>query len=207
MFRDVPVSLTLAGMIPPRLAGLVGPGTDVALLTDLFLRADKQLFLVGGSVRDAFMGRTDASPDLDFTTDARPEEIKEIIDEFGAVYPIGESFGTIAVHRNDTDYEITTFRKEIYRDKSRKPKVSFSDNIEEDLGRRDFTVNAMALRLGDTPELIDPYGGLGDLATNRLRTPIGPEASFSDDPLRMLRLFRFMSTIEFLPSCSQTIDQ
>jgi poly(A) polymerase len=187
-------------MIPPRLAGLVGPGTDAALLADLFLKADKQLFLVGGSVRDAFMGRTDASPDLDFTTDAHPEEIKEIVDSFGAVYTIGESFGTIAVHRNHTDYEITTFRREIYRDKSRKPEVSFSDNIEEDLGRRDFTVNAMALRLGEDPELIDPYGGLGDLATGTLRTPIGPKISFSDDPLRMLRLFRFMATIKFSPT-------
>ncbi len=187
-------------MIPPRLQGLVGPGTDVALLSSLFHQSNKQLFLVGGSVRDAFMGRSDESTDLDFTTDAHPEEIKGIVGGFGAVYPIGEAYGTIAVHRNDIDFEITTFRKEIYRGGSRKPEVSFSDNVEEDLGRRDFAVNAMALRLGADPEVIDPHGGLTDLAAGVLRTPLGPEISFSDDPLRMLRLFRFMSTLGFEPA-------
>ena len=191
-------------MIPPRLQGLVGPGTDTALLTSLFHKSNKQLFLVGGSVRDAFMGRqvvdSKSKQDLDFTTDALPEQIKEIVDGFGAVYSIGEAFGTIAVHRNETDFEITTFRKEIYRGESRKPEVTFSDNVEEDLGRRDFAVNAMALRLGSEPELVDPYGGLADLASGVLRTPLGPEISFSDDPLRMLRLFRFMSTLGFNPA-------
>ena len=139
------------------------------------------------------------SPDLDFTTDARPEQIKRVVSGWAdAVYTMGEGFGTIGARKGDATFEITTFRAEVYREESRKPHVTFSDDIEEDLSRRDFTVNAMALRIPDA-EPIDPHGGMIDLAKQVLRTPLDPHISFSDDPLRMLRLFRFQATLGFTP--------
>lgn len=148
-------------------------------------------------MRDAFLDR--ASEDLDFATDARPEEIERIVRGWAdAVYTVGKAFGTIAARKDGRTYEITTFRYEIYRDDSRKPVVKFSDRIEDDLARRDFTVNAVALRLPDA-EIVDPYGGLVDLAAGKLRTPLDPHVSFSDDPLRMLRLYRFQATLGFTP--------
>lgn len=184
-------------MIPDRLRWLVEPGSAPVQLGERFGAAGRQLFLVGGSVRDAFLGRT--SPDLDFTTDARPDEIKRLVAEWGdAVFTMGEAFGTIGVRKDDITYEITTFRSEVYREDSRKPHVAYSDRVEEDLSRRDFTVNAMALRIPDA-ELVDPYGGMLDLARQVLRTPLDPHIAFSDDPLRMLRLFRFQATLEFEP--------
>ncbi len=160
------------------------------------------LYLVGGSVRDALLGR--AVSDLDFTTDARPDEIERIGSEWASsIFTAGKEFGTIGLVRDGQTYEVTTFRSEMYRDDSRNPVVSFSNSLEEDLSRRDFTVNAMALRIppddAEDPEMIDPHGGLTDLTGRLLRTPQDPEVLFSDDPLRMLRLFRFMSTLEFDP--------
>ncbi len=182
-------------MIPPRLAPLLDPGEMPSRLAVLFAEAGFELYLVGGSVRDLLLGRQAA--DYDFATDARPEDIKKVIAGVAdAVYDVGESFGTIGFRRSRHTYEVTTYRSEAYRGDSRKPLVAFSDDIAEDLSRRDFTVNAMALRLPD-PVMVDPFGGLTDLAEHVLRTPLSPEISFGDDPLRMLRLFRFMSQLGF----------
>lgn len=166
-------------------------------LARLFAEAGHRLYLVGGSMRDALLDRPHF--DLDFTTDARPDQIKGIVTNWAnSVFTVGEAFGTIGVVRGGHTYEITTFRSEVYRTDSRKPQVSFSDDVETDLSRRDFTVNSIALGLPDA-EIVDPYGGLGDLSAGVLRTPLSPEISFSDDPLRMLRLFRFMATLAFEP--------
>ena len=155
---------------------------------------------MGGSVRDALLDR--ASPDLDFATDASPDAIRGIVGDWADdLYLAGQRFGTIGAIKDGEIYEITTFRSEIYERDSRKPIVTFSDHIEADLARRDFTVNAMAIKLpgvgGDTPEMVDPFGGLNDLAGRLLRCPTDAETSFGDDPLRMLRLFRFVSTLGF----------
>jgi len=182
-------------MTPSRLRWLVEPGSPTAELASLFASAGHSLYLVGGSVRDAFLDR--AHEDLDFTTDARPTEIRDRVSSWAdAVYRVGEAFGTIGVRKGELLAEITTFRSEIYRDDTRKPDVTFSSDIESDLSRRDFTVNAIALRLPDL-EAVDPFEGLVDLADGLLRTPLDPEISFSDDPLRMLRLFRFQASLDF----------
>jgi poly(A) polymerase len=193
-------------MIPDRLRSVLSD--DVVSLSRLFHDRGYDLYLVGGSVRDALLGKpiTDEDPsDLDFTTDARPDEILDITEPWAhSSYLAGKDFGTIGLVRSGERYEITTFRSEVYRDDSRKPVVAFSDDIIEDLSRRDFTVNSMALKVpsspGDLPEMIDPFDGLVDLVAKKLRTPAGPEVSFGDDPLRMLRLFRFMSTLGFEPT-------
>ncbi len=182
-------------MTPNRLSWLVEPGSPSRELADLFASAGYQFYLVGGSVRDTFLDR--AHQDLDFATDAEPTAIRSIVGRWAeAVYRVGEVFGTIGVHKRGLRAEITTFRSEIYRDASRKPSVTFSTKIEEDLSRRDFTINAIALLLPDL-EAVDPYGGLSDLQLGRLDTPLDPEVSFTDDPLRMLRLFRFQATLGF----------
>jgi len=185
-------------MIPDRIRTVMS--ADVCKLSALFAAEGHELYLVGGSVRDALLGRD--GEDLDFTTDARPDDIEHIGDAWAdSSYLVGKAFGTIGLVRNQHTYEITTYRSELYRDDSRKPVVTFGDNLAEDLSRRDFTVNAMAIRVpaapGDEPEMIDPTGGLADLAAKELRTPMDPAVSFGDDPLRMLRLFRFMSTLGF----------
>lgn len=185
-------------MIPPRLAFLVdGPAASLARL---FRAGGHQLFLVGGSVRDAFLERT--HEDLDFATDARPDVVKALLGGWAdAIYTVGEIYGTVAAVHQGRTVEITTFRSEVYRNESRKPHVRYSDDIQTDLSRRDFTVNAVAIRLPEL-ETVDPFGGLADLAQQRLRTPLAPEVSFSDDPLRMLRLYRFQSTLGFTPDAS-----
>jgi poly(A) polymerase len=184
-------------VIPKRLEFLVAPELPPAQLAPLFTAAGYQLFLVGGSVRDAFLGRP--VEDYDFATDARPDRIAEILADWAdAVYTVGATFGTIAAIQDGRTVEVTTFRDEIYRDDSRKPRVTFSDRIEDDLARRDFTINAIALP-PMTIEPVDPFGGLVDLAAKRLRTPVDPAVSFSDDPLRMLRLFRFQAVLGFDP--------
>ncbi len=189
-------------MFPERLRPLVDA---TAGLSDRFRAAGHTLYLVGGSVRDAIVATEsaatgDASPDLDFTTDARPDDIEAIVRGWAdAVWTQGKRFGTIACLREGQKFEITTHRAEAYHPDSRKPEVAFGDSIEHDLSRRDFTVNAMALRLPDL-ELIDPFGGLVDLAERRLRTPLDPEVSFSDDPLRMLRAARFMARLDLEPT-------
>lgn len=184
-------------MIPERLQFLVEPDGVPAQLSTLFEGAGHELYLVGGSVRDAFLGRP--IEDLDFTTDARPEDISRVIGGWAdSVYKVGEAFGTIAAIKDGTSVEITTFRDEVYRNESRKPHVTYSDHVEADLLRRDFTVNSIAVRLPSV-EVVDPYDGLRDLGLQVLRTPMNPEESFSDDPLRMLRLFRFQATLGFTP--------
>lgn len=167
-----------------------------------FQAAGRELYLVGGSVRDALMGQL--GNDLDFTTSARPDEIERLLREVSSsVWTVGKAFGTIGckVTSGDTTWiiEVTTFRADIYRHESRKPDVSFGNSLEEDLIRRDFTVNAMAIRVPET-KFVDPFGGLADLASGTLRTPGAPEDSFSDDPLRMLRAARFTSQLGFRPA-------
>jgi poly(A) polymerase len=185
----------LSRTVPERFRPLVAATTELA---ERFEQAGHALYLVGGSVRDALLapeGATaDVGPrDLDFTTDARPDEIERLVRGWAdAVWTQGKRFGTIGGRRAGLDYEITTHRGEVYRPDSRKPEVTFGDDIALDLSRRDFTVNAMALRLPQMT-LVDPFDGLADLAARRLRTPLDPDTSFGDDPLRMLRAARFVS--------------
>jgi poly(A) polymerase len=155
------------------------------------------LALVGGPVRDAILGRL--GNDLDFTTNAHPLETKKILQSWADnVWDTGIAFGTVAGKRGDTTVEVTTYRTEQYDPESRKPEVEYGDSIHGDLSRRDFTVNSMALELTtEKPEFIDPFNGLQDLAAKVLRTPVRPEDSFSDDPLRMMRAARFASQLEF----------
>jgi poly(A) polymerase len=184
-------------MVPDRFAPVLA---DLAPLAERFQAAGHRLYLVGGTVRDLLIGR-EAQGDIDATTDARPPEIKSILAGWAdAVWTQGERFGTIGARHGAQDYEITTHRAEAYVPDSRKPEVVFADAVEVDLSRRDFTVNAMALELTtDQPALVDPFGGAGDLATHVLRTPLRPEESFSDDPLRMLRAARFLAGHRLAP--------
>lgn len=184
-------------MVPERLRWLTEDGSPTAEVAARFRDAGHALYMVGGSVRDAILGRP--HDDLDFTTDARPDEILRVVEGWAdSTFEVGAAFGTIGVRKGDWHGEITTFRSEVYRSESRKPEVTFSNTIEEDLVRRDFTINAMAISLPGA-ETVDPCGGLADLARKVLRTPDAPERSFSDDPLRMLRLFRFQATLGFEP--------
>jgi poly(A) polymerase len=176
----------------------VGPVTEE--LAARFTAAGHRLYLVGGSVRDALLGR-DVS-DLDFTTDARPDAVQAIVDGWAdAVWDTGIAFGTIGARRRGTTVEITTFRADAYDRVSRNPVVRFGDTIEDDLVRRDFTVNAMAVELtGPERRFVDPHGGLAALAAGVLDTPATPEESFADDPLRMLRAARFVSQLGLAPA-------
>jgi poly(A) polymerase len=162
-----------------------------------FTAAGHELYLVGGPVRDALLGRQTA--DLDFTTDARPEQILPIVAPLGATWTTGITFGTVGVQIGEHRCEITTFRSDSYDPTSRKPQVEFGDTVEGDLVRRDFTVNAMAVALpvDAARPIVDPSGGLDDLGAGVLRTPIEPEQSFADDPLRMLRAARFAAQLAF----------
>ncbi|MGQ0742875.1 MAG: CCA tRNA nucleotidyltransferase [Acidimicrobiales bacterium] len=187
-------------MIPARLGPLLAETADVAAR---FIDAGHRLYLVGGSVRDALLGRSLDEIDLDFTTDARPEEILAVISGWAdSVWEQGRRFGTIGCARGGRTYEITTHRAEAYNPESRQPDVVFATDVVVDLSRRDFTVNAMALQLGHpglSPVLVDPHGGAADLAARRLRTPLAPAVSFGDDPLRMLRAARFMAGYDLEP--------
>ncbi|HVK28269.1 MAG TPA: CCA tRNA nucleotidyltransferase [Nocardioides sp.] len=161
----------------------------------LFADAGHELALVGGPVRDAMLGRR--SNDLDFTTSARPEQMDGLLRAWGdAWWDMGRDFGTIGCRKGDWVVEVTTYRSESYDPDSRKPEVRYGDSLAGDLGRRDFTVNAMAVRLPGR-ELEDPYGGVVDLAHQLIRTPGTPEQSFSDDPLRMMRAARFAAQLGF----------
>lgn len=170
-------------------------------LVSAFDAAGHELYLVGGSVRDALLGRL--GDDLDFTTPARPEVVKELLDAYAeVVWDTGIEYGTISAQKLGQQIEITTFRSDVYDGDSRNPEVTYGDTLEGDLVRRDFTVNAMAVRLtmagGElAPEFHDPVNGLADLARRKLDTPGPPEQSFGDDPLRMLRAARFVSQLEF----------
>jgi poly(A) polymerase len=162
-------------------------------LAHAFVAAGHELALVGGPVRDAFLGRE--VNDLDFTTSARPDEIEKIVGPLStAVWDVGRAFGTIAAKIGEFTVEITTYRADRYNGQSRKPEVAFGDHLEEDLFRRDFTMNAMALTLPDLV-LVDPCNGLQDLLAGVLVTPIAAEESFQDDPLRMMRAARFASQL------------
>jgi poly(A) polymerase len=172
--------------------------TSNALFTELgkrFNDAGHELALVGGPVRDAFLGRT--APDIDCTTSANPNQILEIVKPLTSTHwDIGRAFGTIGARFGNDTVEITTYRADQYSLDSRKPEVAFGTDLNEDLFRRDFTINSMALRLPDKT-FVDPFNGLGDLLAGIIRTPGKPEDSFSDDPLRMLRAARFASQLGF----------
>ena len=179
------------------LASLVERAPLASSLAAVFKERGFTLALVGGPVRDALLGRL--GNDLDFTTNAPALESKKILQKWADnIWDTGIEFGTVAAKRGETTVEVTTYRSDSYSQESRKPEVKFETSIEGDLSRRDFTVNSMALELtGATPQFIDPFGGLVDLAKKTLRTPGKPEDSFSDDPLRMLRAARFASQLNF----------
>jgi poly(A) polymerase len=164
----------------------------------LFAEGGHELYLVGGSVRDALLGRL--GTDLDFTTDARPDRIQQLLGAWAdALWDTGIEFGTVGVGKGGDRLEITTFRADSYDGVTRNPEVRFGDRLEDDLVRRDFTVNAMAVRITPTGagEFLDPLGGLAALRAGVLDTPAAPEVSFGDDPLRMLRAARFVSQLGF----------
>ncbi|WP_433290656.1 CCA tRNA nucleotidyltransferase [Pseudonocardia sp. CA-142604] len=196
------------GAVPPDLVRaqenavveMVQIGAVAEELAGRFALAGHRLYLVGGSVRDALLGRE--SGDLDFTTDARPDAILEILSGWAeAVWDTGIAFGTVGARRHGSTVEITTFRADAYDRVTRNPIVAFGDSIEDDLVRRDFTVNAMAVELtADERRFVDPHGGLAALAAGVLDTPATPEESFADDPLRMLRAARFVSQLGLSPA-------
>ncbi|OLP03197.1 CCA tRNA nucleotidyltransferase [Mycolicibacterium porcinum] len=169
----------------------------------VFAAAGHELYLVGGSVRDALLGRLTEQSDLDFTTDARPEQMLKFLRPWAdALWDTGIEFGTVGVGKGGHRLEITTFRADSYDQVSRNPTVEFGDNLDDDLVRRDFTVNAMAVRIspdqpGGIGDFIDPLGGLAAIQAKVLDTPSAPQVSFGDDPLRMLRAVRFVSQLGF----------
>ena len=170
-------------------------GSVIDELGALFDGAGEELALVGGPVRDAMIGRL--QNDLDFTTSARPEVTERLVAGWAdAVWDMGREFGTIGCRKGEWQVEITTYRSETYDPGSRNPDVSFGDSLAGDLGRRDFSVNSMAVRV-PSREFVDPHGGIVDLAERVLRTPGTPEQSFSDDPLRMMRAARFAAQLGF----------
>ncbi|MFK4788284.1 CCA tRNA nucleotidyltransferase [Microbacterium sp. ZW T5_56] len=175
--------------------GAIAANPVVATVAQAFAAAGHDLSLVGGPVRDALLGRP--VHDLDFTTDASPDEILAVVKPLSTTHwDIGRAFGTIGARVQGENVEITTYRADEYDGVTRKPVVAFGDSLEADLTRRDFTVNAMALRVPQV-QLVDPTGGIEDLVAGVLRTPIDPAISFGDDPLRMLRAARFSSQLEF----------
>jgi len=188
--------------VPKRLQPVIAETKELA---KRFEAGGYSLYLVGGPVRDAIAGRpggpdADASEaDIDLTTDALPDAIEHLVEGWASsTWLQGKRFGTIGAARKGRRFEITSHRAEAYSPDSRKPDVEFGDDIVVDLSRRDFTINAMALRLPDL-ELFDPFDGIGDLANRRLRTPLDPIESFSDDPLRMLRAARFITGYQLTP--------
>ena len=189
-----------AGFHPP-----LGAAAATARLADitpvlselgaLFAVAGHELALVGGSVRDVYLGRLTA--DIDLTTDARPNVVLPMLRSWAdAVWDVGIRFGTVGARKGDLIVEITTYRAETYDPESRKPHVDYGSSLLDDLVRRDFTINAMAVRL-PSMEFVDPYGGMADLAAQLIRTPSTPQQSFDDDPLRMMRAARFAAQLGF----------
>ncbi len=180
------------------------PGTVIEVhpvvraLGERFAAAGAQLYLVGGVVRDALLGRPMA--DFDLATSAHPDETLRLLRGWAErQYLKGVRFGTVGARKDGHELEITTFRSEVYRPEDRKPGVAFADDIETDLSRRDFTINAMAVRLPDGA-FVDPFGGVKALSGKTLDTPLDPEVAFSDDPLRMLRAARFISQLDVTPT-------
>ncbi len=172
---------------------------ETAELASRFEAAGHRLYFVGGVVRDLILNRFSDVDDFDFTTDAHPNEIERLVAGWAdAVWMQGKRFGTIGFKKAGRTYEVTTFRAEAYQPESRKPDVRFATELVADLERRDFTLNAMALSVPGL-ELTDPFGGVADLAAKRLRTPLDPTISFTDDPLRMLRAARFIAGYELEP--------
>ncbi|TDD62371.1 CCA tRNA nucleotidyltransferase [Kribbella antibiotica] len=166
-------------------------------LGDRFVAAGHEIVLVGGPVRDILLGR--GSKDLDFATSAHPDAVERLLAGWADhVWDIGKAFGTIGCRKGEWVLEVTTYRSESYDPTSRKPEVSYGDSLEGDLARRDFAMNAMAVRL-PSHEFVDPYGGMADVANKVIRTPGSPEDSFSDDPLRMMRAARFAAQLGFTP--------
>ncbi len=175
-------------------ADLIAVPAEAERLGAAFEAAGHELHLVGGTVRDALMGRPDV--DLDFTTDAQPDEVLALVTPMASsIWTTGIEFGTVGLQMGSRQCEITTFRADRYDRISRNPLVAYGKSLVDDLRRRDFTMNAMALSLVGPRVFADPFGGLGDLARGVLRTPGTPEESFADDPLRMLRAARFVSTL------------
>jgi poly(A) polymerase len=181
-----------------RILSALGESADLLKeLGEKFSKNGFEISLVGGPVRDAVLGKL--VKDLDLTTNAKPEEIQKCLKGWAdSIWDVGIKFGTVGAKVKDYVFEITTYRTEQYEDTSRKPSVEFGKTLEEDLVRRDFTINAMALRL-PTFELVDIYNGLTDLNNKILRTPLDAQISFSEDPLRMLRAARFMSKLDLKP--------
>ena len=187
-----------AGLLTRAAVALNQHGHVLREIGGRFALAGRELYLVGGSVRDAVLGRL--TSDLDFTTDARPDEVQHIVRPWAdALWDTGIDYGTVGAGKAGHRLEITTFRADSYDQVSRNPQVRFGDNLADDLVRRDFTANAMAVRINaDGPgEFLDPLGGLTAVRQRVLDTPAGPEVSFGDDPLRMLRAARFVSQLEF----------
>ena len=181
--QQLPSPQVLSDILPP----------VIFELGQRFVDSGFELSLVGGPVRDLFLGRV--SPDLDFTTSASPDETLAVVAGWAdATWEVGRDFGTIALRKGEHSIEVTTYRADAYDPSSRKPIVAFGRRLEDDLYRRDFTMNAMALRLPSL-ELVDPYNGAADLAEGEVRTPGAPSMSFSDDPLRMMRAARFASQL------------
>jgi poly(A) polymerase len=177
------------------LAVLADLAPEAIALGRLFTEAGHELALVGGPVRDAFLGRR--SDDLDFATSAGPAVTHDLLTRWsGTVWDVGRDFGTIGAYRDGLTIEVTTYRTDEYAAHSRKPVVAYGDTLEGDLSRRDFTVNAMAVRLPGL-QFVDPFHGLRDLARGILRTPVSADQSFDDDPLRMLRAARFAAQLSF----------
>ncbi len=191
-------------VIPERLRSVLEATRPVA---ERFHAAGRRVYLVGGPVRDGIAGRPGGGEpgpevDIDLTTEATPEETEALVADLAdALWSQGRRFGTIGLLHAGRRFEITTHRAEAYEADSRKPEVRYGRDIETDLSRRDFTVNAMALSLPDLV-LVDPFDGIGDLAARRLRTPLDPEVSFSDDPLRMLRAARFVAGYGLTPDAA-----
>ncbi|MEJ5914628.1 CCA tRNA nucleotidyltransferase [Pseudokineococcus sp. 1T1Z-3] len=191
------VAAAVAAVRDEAVAALLAFAPAAVDLGRAFAAAGHELSLVGGPVRDAVLGRLTgpADVDLDLATSARPEQTQALLGAWGdATWDVGAAFGTIGARRGDVVVEVTTYRSDLYDRESRKPVVQFGDSLAEDLVRRDFTVNAMAVRLPDG-EFVDPCGGLRDLAHRALHTPRAPEDSFADDPLRMMRAARFAATL------------
>ena len=167
-------------------------------LGERFTAEGHQLFLVGGSVRDMVLGRV--APDLDFTTSAHPTQTTQLLRGWAErQYLVGVRWGTVGALKDGQRLEITTFRQEVYAEEHRKPSVTFGNDLQTDLSRRDFTINAMAIALPDGG-FVDPFGGIRHLGARVLDTPLDPETSFSDDPLRMVRAARFVAQLDVVPA-------
>ncbi len=186
--------------VPARLQPILDDASPVLELARRLAEADHQCYLVGGSIRDALLGLP--LGEYDVATSARPDEVERLVRGWADhVWLQGQRFGTVGCKVRGTSIDITTFRADVYRPESRKPEVEFADDVGTDLSRRDFTINAMALQLPE-PRLVDPFDGAADLAAKRLRTPLAPEVSFLDDPLRMLRAARFIAGLGLDPDPS-----